>query len=276
MIFIFLSAIPTRMASLPIPLSFNRRWTSWRRPGGGTLVVDHGRYALGGLRIGSNTCLSPGAKLIVSENGDDFTQAVALSQAECSHRAFLYALDAQNVSICGGGEIYGSADGWFSRDVDAMGYRQPVERRPRIIFWRTAAACGFENITVRHAPMWTIHLVSCIGVTINRIAVDNDLTMANTDALDIDSCQQVHIANCYSSAASGAICLKTTAKPAHIQRPLRQVTIVNCTLRSKSCALNPVRKPGRILKMCWSATAPSLIPIAGSACYPATAANCGG
>jgi hypothetical protein len=24
-----------------------------------------------------------------------------------------------------------------------------------------------ENITVRHAPMWTIHLVSCIGVTIH-------------------------------------------------------------------------------------------------------------
>lgn len=58
--------------------------------GGGTLVVDHGRYALGGLRIGSNTCLwlSPGAKLIVSENGDDFTQAVALSQAECSTGPF--------------------------------------------------------------------------------------------------------------------------------------------------------------------------------------------
>ena len=112
--------------------------------GGGTLVVDHGRYALGGLRIGSNTCLwlSPGAKLIVSENGDDFTQAVALSQAECSHRAFLYALDAQNVSICGGGEIYGSADGWFSRDVDAMGYRQPVERRPRIIL--------LENLSLIH------------------------------------------------------------------------------------------------------------------------------
>jgi polygalacturonase len=33
--------------------------------------------------------------------------------------------------------------------------------------------------------------------------------MANTDALDIDSCQQVHIANCYFSAADDAICLKT-------------------------------------------------------------------
>ncbi|MCP5933897.1 glycoside hydrolase family 28 protein, partial [Klebsiella pneumoniae] len=80
--------------------------------GGGRLVVDCGRYALGGLRIGSNTCLwlSPGAELIVSENYDDFAQATALSRAESSDRAFLYAVDAQNITICGGGEIYGSAD----------------------------------------------------------------------------------------------------------------------------------------------------------------------
>ena len=38
----------------------------------------------------------------------------------------------------------------------------------------------------------------------------------------------------FFSAADDAICLKTTDKPAAIQRPLRQVTIVNCTLRSKA------------------------------------------
>ena len=48
----------------------------------------------------------------------------------------------------------------------------------------------------------------CIGVTINGITVDNDLTMHNDDALDIDSCQQVHIVNCYFSAADDAICLE--------------------------------------------------------------------
>ena len=91
--------------------------------GGGRLVVECGRYALGGLRIGSNTCLwlSSGAELIVSENYDDFAQATALSRAESSDRAFLYAVDAQNITICGG-ELPSRPTGKYHRttcpDVD--------------------------------------------------------------------------------------------------------------------------------------------------------------
>lgn len=217
---------------------FQKALDTLSQAGGGTLVVESGKYYLGGLRMGSNTCLwlSPGAELIVSDNYADFTQAVALSRAECSDRAFLYALDAENISICGGGTIYGNADGWFSSSVDDMGYRTPAEQRPRMILLENCQRVRLENICIHHAPMWTIHLVSCSQVVMDGITVDNDLTMANTDALDIDSCQQVHVANSFFSAADDAICLKTTDKPAAIQRPLRQVTIVNCTLRSKSCA----------------------------------------
>lgn len=217
---------------------FQKALDTLSQAGGGTLVVESGKYYLGGLRMGSNTCLwlSPGAELIVSDNYADFTQAVALSRAECSDRAFLYAQDAENISICGGGTIYGNADGWFSSSVDDMGYRTPAEQRPRMILLENCQRVRLENICIHHAPMWTIHLVSCSQVVIDGITVDNDLTMANTDALDIDSCQQVHVANSFFSAADDAICLKTTDKPAAIQRPLRQVTIVNCTLRSKSCA----------------------------------------
>ena len=162
--------------------------------------------------MGSNTCLwlSPGAELIVSDNYADFTQAVALSRAECSDRAFLYAQDAENISICGGGTIYGNADGWFSSSVDDMGYRTPAEQRPRMILLENCQRVRLENICIHHAPMWTIHLVSCSQVVMDGITVDNDLTMANTDALDIDSCQQVHVANSFFSAADDAICLKTT------------------------------------------------------------------
>jgi polygalacturonase len=217
---------------------FQKALDALSQAGGGTLVVESGKYYLGGLRIGSDTCLwlSPGAELIVSDNYADFTQAVALSRAECSDRAFLYARDAENITLCGGGTINGNAAGWFSSAADDMGYRAPAEQRPRIILLENCQRVRLENIVVRHAPMWTIHLVSCLQVVIDGVTVDNDFTMSNTDALDIDSCQQVHIANCFFSAADDAICLKTTDKPATLQRALRQVTIVNCSLRSKSCA----------------------------------------
>ncbi|MBV8043685.1 glycosyl hydrolase family 28 protein [Pluralibacter sp.] len=218
--------------------AFQQALDALAQAGGGRLVVEAGKYYVGGLLAGSNTCLwlSPGAELIVSDDYRDFTQATALSRAECSDRAFLYARDACNISICGGGMINGNADGWFSATADEMGYRTPAAQRPRIILLENCQQVRLENIVVRHAPMWTIHLVSCSQVFINGITVDNDLTMANTDALDIDSCQQVHITNSYFSAADDAICLKTTEKPVELQRPVRQVTISNCTLRSKSCA----------------------------------------
>ena len=82
---------------------FQKALDTLSQAGGGTLVVESGKYYLGGLRMGSNTCLwlSPGAELIVSDNYADFTQAVALSRAECSDRAFLYAQDAENMRQSG-------------------------------------------------------------------------------------------------------------------------------------------------------------------------------
>jgi GH24 family phage-related lysozyme (muramidase) len=44
--------------------------------------------------------------------------------------------------------------------------------------------------------------LTCMGVVVDGVTVDNDLTMANTDALDIDSCQQVHIASSISCQVS--------------------------------------------------------------------------
>lgn len=207
--------------------------------GGGTLYVDSGRYMLGGLLLGSNTCLhlEAGAELIVSDNYQDFAQARTHSSAECSDRAFLYALNAQNITISGSGKIFGSADAYFSATPNEQGYRIPLEQRPRIIVFEGCQNVQLREFTIEHAPMWTIHLVSCNNIKISELTVQNDLTMANTDALDIDSCQLVHITNSLFSAADDAICLKTTRKPEFLQQPARQIVISNCTLQSKSCAL---------------------------------------
>ncbi|ACS84778.1 glycoside hydrolase family 28 protein [Musicola paradisiaca] len=207
--------------------------------GGGTLIVTPGIYRTGTLVLPSDFCLQldAGATLLASADYGDYAAAQTLTTAELSNSALLYARGQQNITLCGAGKIDGNADAFFSSQADEQGYRLPHSHRPRMVVFEDCQAIRLQDITLTQSPMWTVHLVSCAQVFIARICVDNDLTMANTDALDIDSCQQVHISDCHFSAADDGICLKTTRKTPQIQRPLRNVTVTNCTLRSKSCAI---------------------------------------
>ncbi|WP_035343878.1 glycoside hydrolase family 28 protein [Dickeya sp. DW 0440] len=207
--------------------------------GGGTLVVQAGRYLLGGLMLPSHFCLQldAGAELIASPRYNDFAQATTLSQAELSDRAFLYARGQRNITLCGKGKITGNADAYFCAKPDEQGYRLPAQHRPRIVVLEDCEQICLQDITIEQAPMWTVHLVSCRQVCVERLTVDNDMTMANTDGLNLDSCQDVRVSDCHLSAADDALCIKTTAKPAAIQYPVQRITISHCTLRSRSCAL---------------------------------------
>ncbi|MDK9605068.1 glycoside hydrolase family 28 protein [Lelliottia wanjuensis] len=207
--------------------------------GGGTLVVTPGIYLTGTLVLPSNFTLhlDAGARLLASQNVVDYHAAETQSMAELSRMALIYARDARNVTLSGAGCIDGNATAWFASQADDQGYRQPKPQRPRLLVLEGCEQVRITDITLYDSPMWTAHLVSCNHVFIRNITIDNDLTLANTDALDIDSCQHVHISDSYFSAADDGICLKTTAKAPELQQPIYNVTINNCIIRSKSCAI---------------------------------------
>ncbi|MDK9357069.1 glycoside hydrolase family 28 protein [Lelliottia sp. V106_10] len=207
--------------------------------GGGTLVVTPGIYLTGTLVLPSNFTLhlDAGARLLASQNVADYHAAETQSMAELSRMALIYARDARNVTLSGAGCIDGNATAWFASQADDQGYRQPKSQRPRLLVLEGCEQVRITDITLYDSPMWTAHLVSCNHVFIRNITIDNDLTLANTDALDIDSCQHVHISDSYFSAADDGICLKTTAKGPELQQPIYNVTINNCIIRSKSCAI---------------------------------------
>ena len=213
--------------------------TTLAQAGGGTLVVTPGTYLTGTLILPSNFTLhlEAGARLLASPHEADYQAAETHSIAELSRMALIYARDAQRVTLSGAGCIDGSATAWFSPQVDKQGYRQPKVHRPRLLVLEGCEQVRLTDITLCDAPMWTVHLVSCHHVFIRNITIDNDLTLSNTDALDIDSCQHVHISDSYFSAADDGICLKTTAKAAALQQPIENVTVNNCIIRSKSCAI---------------------------------------
>lgn len=207
--------------------------------GGGTLVVTPGIYLTGTLVLPSDFTLQldAGAELLASPTYSDYSAIETLTTAELSRTALLYARGQQHITVCGAGRINGNADAYFSEQANDQGYRMPHTCRPRMVVFEDCQQVKLQDFTVTASPMWTVHLVSCTQVEVARITIDNGLTQANTDALDIDSCQNVQISDSYFSAADDGICLKTTDKPAAIQRPIRNVTISNCIVRSKSCAI---------------------------------------
>lgn len=206
--------------------------------GGGRLTLPAGRYRSGCLNLPSHfeLHLEAGAVLLASQRRADYQRFQTLSSAEKSHNVLLYALGQRNLTISGKGCIDGDGEIWFAAERDAQGYRLPRPDRPRIIVFEACEQVTLEGFTIVQAPMWTVHLVSCRHVHIDRLTIDNAMTMPNTDALDIDSCEAVFVSNSYLSAADDAICIKTTLKPDALRRPARQIAISNCLLRSYSCA----------------------------------------
>lgn len=206
--------------------------------GGGTLSVPPGRYHLGTLVLGSNIHLhlEAGATLLASARIEDYQQHLTQSQAELSQHVLLYAAGQRNITLSGKGVIDGQGEAWFAREKDEQGYRLPRPQRPRIIVFEDCQQVTLQDFTIVQAPMWTVHLVSCCHVHIDHLTIDNSMSMPNTDALDIDSCEAVFVSNSYLSAADDAICIKTTQKPPHLRRPAHKIMITNCLLRSYSCA----------------------------------------
>lgn len=206
--------------------------------GGGRLTLPPGRYRSGCLNLPSHfeLHLEAGAILIASRHVADYQPLQTLSSAEKSHNVLLYALGQRNLTISGRGRIDGDGDAWFAPGRDEQGYRLPRPNRPRLVVFEDCEQVNLHDFTLVNAPMWTVHLVSCRHVHIDHLTIDNALSLPNTDALDIDSCEAVFVSNSYFSAADDAICIKTTHKPSALRRPARQIMISNCLLRSYSCA----------------------------------------
>ena len=228
-----------RSGQISLTAEFQQLIDEIERAGGGTLVVSPGDWMTGTLVLPSNFTLhlEAGARLLASPNEDDYPAELTHTVAELSRMALIYAHNRHHVTLSGEGCLVGGASAWFDQQADEQGYRQPKTYRPRMLVLEGCRQVRIRDITISDSPMWTAHLVSCNHVFIQNLTIDNDLALSNTDALDIDSCQYVHISDSYFSAADDGICLKTTRKEDKLQQPTCHVVVNNCLIRSKSCAI---------------------------------------
>ncbi|MBC2608035.1 glycoside hydrolase family 28 protein [Pelagicoccus albus] len=233
--------------------------------GGGTVYFPAGTYLTGSIHMESNLTLhvDNGAELLYS--GDPEDSPVVKTRWEgtevYTYSPLIYAYQKENIAVVGGGLLNGAGVNWWWRTTEdparehiAMpgklawkallkriqeeGY-EPVEEdfevamhylRPSLIQSIECKKVLFEGISLLDSPMWMLHPIYCEDLQIRGVKFSSH--GPNGDGIDLDSCRNVRISDCFFDTYDDCIVIKSgrDAQGRAIGRPTEFVTITNCVM----------------------------------------------
>jgi hypothetical protein len=215
--------------------------------GGGIVYLRPGIYLSGTVILKSNVTLyvEAGATILGSKNIADYPpQNGPNPMADAGQHHFIFARDAENVSLLGPGCIDGQGPSYWT----------PNDHKPKQEdLWREAVTWKWTANTARPSPMielvgcrnihmeglriqnsagWTARIINCTNVQIQGVAVKNPIHGVNADGFDICNSQNVTIANCIIETADDVICLKSENPYGDTIPTTRNIVITNCVMSS--------------------------------------------
>ena len=193
--------------------------------GGGIVVVPKGRYVTGTILLRDNIELSleKGSELLGSNNLEDYQNIDAFRDGVNQERGacLIGAKDVKGVAITGDGAINGRGE--------RMVYKNPEDRnrRPFLIRFVRCENVVMDGVSTRNSAAWNIHVYQSNQVQLTNLRILSQ-SEGNGDGIDLDSSQNVLIADCDINAHDDAIALKSTSPTA-----CRHVRIRHCRLSSR-------------------------------------------
>jgi len=198
--------------------------------GGGARVLLRGgrRYLSGALQLkgGIDFHLADDAVLRVSTKQEDYLSGAAA----------LTARDAHGLRISGTGRIDGRSREFMTGFDAENEWWRPAAFRPRLLVLIGCKDLEIRDVLFTQAPSWTIHLVGCERVLIDRVRIDNQLDVPNCDGIDPDCCRDVEIRNCHIVCGDDAIVVKATRVGA-AYGPCANLVVKDCVLETQDSGL---------------------------------------
>jgi hypothetical protein len=195
--------------------------------GTGVLIPAGRQFVTGPLRL---------------KGGIEFrVDGVLLASTDPAHYAdpaagLLHAEAANDLVLSGDGTIDGRSPEFMERYDAANEWYVPKPFRPRLIVLEGCQDLVIRDLHLRHAPSWTVHLLGCRRVLIERLDIDNQLDVPNCDGIDPDHCQQVIIRHCRIRCGDDAIVVKTT-RGHERYGPSRNIYVHDCVLTTQDSGL---------------------------------------
>lgn len=194
--------------------------------GGGTVSVGPGEYASGPVALGSRVELRVAAGARIDFFCDPESPETVETEFEgvagpCA-RPLIYARDAENVRVTGGGVLTGGGAVWWNL-VRAGTLRRP---RPRFLLFENCADVLVKGITLVDSPCWTIHPLNCQNVEVRSVRIKNPADAPNTDGINPDGCKTVTISDCEIDVGDDCVAVKAGT------RACENIRIENCRMLS--------------------------------------------
>jgi polygalacturonase len=202
----------------------------------GTVKLAGGAFVSGPLEIKSNVTFSVAAdaKLLASVDRGDYKAATLMRQPTIV--PFLHIVDADHVTITGGGLIDGRGQVWWDyvkgvKDAGVLGNDHP---RPMGMLIDHSKFVTVENITFQNAGFWQIVPYYSENLIFRNLRVLAPQRGApNTDGLDPFSSSHIVIDHYFSSVGDDNIAIKSGAiNSPGPDAPSTDITITDCTFES--------------------------------------------
>ncbi len=228
--------------------------------GGAIVDIPKGEWLTGRIYLKSNVNLhlEEGAKLIFSDNPNDYLPSVNTSWEgmECyNYSPLIYAYKCKNVAITGKGLVEARMDNWqkwFYRPTAHLNSLKhlyklsstnvPVENRqmvtdtshlrPQFIQFNRCENILLEGISIKNSPFWTIHPYLSTNIVIRDV---NIYTRGrNTDGINPEMVQNMLIERCVFDLDDDVIAVKSGRNQDawKLNTPTKNLIIRNCLLKN--------------------------------------------
>lgn len=196
--------------------------------GGGQVLIPPGTFLSGTLQLKSDVTLhlAAGAKLLGSPKREDYTAGKGIPSGN-GNIVFLYAVNAERLSIEGKGTIDGNGLAFYTGKGDNTGPGQNGVGgnfdRPHLLIFYQCTELRLHDAFLQASAYHCIRLLQCRQVYIDGVRIYNRVNK-NNDGFHFSSCQYVHISNCDVQCQDDACALFGSNK---------FVTVTNCSFSTR-------------------------------------------
>ena len=213
------------------------------KEGGGMVLFPRNHVFISGpVELKSNVEIHLEATATWKANPDESIYNLsAFGENRGEGMLWLYANDAENISITGKGTIHGNGIAFMGAELEDSYELKPLadqafDPRPHVLTLTDVRNLTIRDVTIREGAYWTVHLIGCNEAVIDGINLLNNLKIRNGDGIDIDHSKNVRIANCHITSGDDCICLKNR-REFEKYGSCHDITVTNCVMSSRSCAI---------------------------------------